>query len=104
MVPFSFTVGVAVKVTVVVSLTSLTMVLTGVVFGAMASRLPPVAVLMLSVTVVGPWYTSLPTATSSTPELAPAAMVIVLPLSRVTVTGPFCAVTGLPLASVSVAV
>ncbi|MNG33157.1 hypothetical protein D3C84_1193410 [compost metagenome] len=55
MVPFSFTVGVAVKVTEVVSLTSLTMVLTGAVFGAMASRLPPVAVLMLSVTVVGPW-------------------------------------------------
>ena len=34
---------------------TLTSVLTGAVFGAMASRLPPVAVLMLSVTVVGPW-------------------------------------------------
>ncbi|MNF92796.1 hypothetical protein D3C84_754500 [compost metagenome] len=104
MVPFSFTVGVAVKVTEVVSLTSLTMVLTGAVFGAMASRLPPDAEAIDSVTVVGPWYTSLPTTTSSTPELAPAAMVIVLPLSKVTVTGPFCAVTGLPLASVRVAV
>ncbi|MNP07685.1 hypothetical protein D3C76_997210 [compost metagenome] len=84
-------------------MTSLTMVLTGAVFGAMASKLPPDASLIDSVTVVGPWYTSFPTATSSTPELAPAAMVMVLPLSKVTVTGPFCAVTGLPLASVSVA-
>ena len=55
MVPFSFTVGVAVKVTVVVSLTSLTMVLTGAVLGAMASKLPPDAEAIDSVTVVGPW-------------------------------------------------
>ncbi|MNL65204.1 hypothetical protein D3C87_1895030 [compost metagenome] len=55
MVPFSSTLGVAVKVTVVVSLTSLTVVLTGVFTGSMDSRLPPTASLMDSVTVVGPW-------------------------------------------------
>ncbi|MNL19403.1 hypothetical protein D3C87_1406010 [compost metagenome] len=55
MVPFSSTLGVAVKVTVVVSLTSLTVVSTGVLIGLIASRLPPAASLMDSVTVVGPW-------------------------------------------------
>ncbi|MNF09586.1 hypothetical protein D3C81_2335800 [compost metagenome] len=54
MVPFSSTLGVAVRVTVVVSLTSLTVVVTGVVFGDTSSRLPPTASLMDSVTVVGP--------------------------------------------------
>ncbi|MOA67595.1 hypothetical protein D3C78_1948450 [compost metagenome] len=54
MVPFSSTLGVAVKVTVVVSLTSLTVVVTGVVFGDTSSRLPPSADLIDSVTVVGP--------------------------------------------------
>ncbi|MNY71940.1 hypothetical protein D3C86_2103910 [compost metagenome] len=55
MVPFSSTLGVAVKVTVVVSLTSVTVVSTGVLIGLIASRLPPTASLMDSVTVVGPW-------------------------------------------------
>ncbi|MNN62337.1 hypothetical protein D3C81_1776300 [compost metagenome] len=55
MVPFSSTLGVAVRVTVVVSLTSLTVVLTGVFTGSMDSRLPPSADLIDSVTVVGPW-------------------------------------------------
>ncbi|MCY1314714.1 hypothetical protein D9M68_592020 [compost metagenome] len=54
MVPFSSTLGVAVKVTVVVSLTSVTVVLTGVLIGSMDSRLPPTASLMDSVMVVGP--------------------------------------------------
>ncbi|KPU62162.1 hypothetical protein AN403_6256 [Pseudomonas fluorescens] len=52
--PFSSTLGVAVKVTVVLSLTSLTVVLTGVFTGLIASRLPPTASLMDSLTVVGP--------------------------------------------------
>ncbi|MNR21389.1 hypothetical protein D3C85_1382880 [compost metagenome] len=69
MVPFSSTLGVAVRVTVVVSLTSLTVVSTGVLIGLIASRLPPTASLMDSVTVVGPWYTSLPTVTGRVPEL-----------------------------------
>ncbi|MNG30818.1 hypothetical protein D3C87_1406020 [compost metagenome] len=54
MVPFSSTLGVALRVTVVVSLTSLTVVVTGVVFGDTNSRLPPAASLMDSVIVVGP--------------------------------------------------
>ncbi|KPU62163.1 hypothetical protein AN403_6252 [Pseudomonas fluorescens] len=54
MVPFSSTLGVAVRVTVVLSLTSLTVVLTGVFTGLIASRLPPSADLIDSVTVVGP--------------------------------------------------
>ncbi|MNL71751.1 hypothetical protein D3C87_1969590 [compost metagenome] len=54
MVPFSSTLGVAVKVTVVVSLTSVTVVLTGALIGLIASRLPPSADLIDSVTVVGP--------------------------------------------------
>ncbi|MNR49478.1 hypothetical protein D3C85_1688560 [compost metagenome] len=54
MVPFSSTLGVAVRITVVVSLTSLTVVLTGVFTGLIASRLPPAASLMDSVIVVGP--------------------------------------------------
>ncbi|MNT87345.1 hypothetical protein D3C72_2277490 [compost metagenome] len=53
----------------VVSLTSLTVVLTGVLIGLIASRLPPAASLMDSVIVVGPWYTSLPTVTGRLPEL-----------------------------------
>ncbi|KPU62194.1 hypothetical protein AN403_6271 [Pseudomonas fluorescens] len=53
MVPFSSTLGVAVKVTVVASLTSLTVVLTGVFTGLIASRLPPAAALIDSVTVSG---------------------------------------------------
>ncbi|MNR50006.1 hypothetical protein D3C85_1694680 [compost metagenome] len=69
MVPFSSTLGVAVRVTVVVSLTSLTVVFTGVLIGLIASRLPPAASLMDSVIVVGPWYTSLPTVTGRLPEL-----------------------------------
>ncbi|MNG37417.1 hypothetical protein D3C84_1247630 [compost metagenome] len=54
MVPFSSTLGVAVRVTVVVSLTSVTVVLTGALIGSMDSRLPPTASLMDSVMVVGP--------------------------------------------------
>ncbi|MNC67789.1 hypothetical protein D3C75_1183220 [compost metagenome] len=54
-VPFSLTDGVAVSFTVVASLTSVTVVFTGVLIGLIASRLPPAASLMDSVTVVGPW-------------------------------------------------
>ncbi|MNP07687.1 hypothetical protein D3C76_997230 [compost metagenome] len=52
MVPFSFTVGVAVKVTVVVSIESVIVVTAGAVLGTRFSKLPPVAPVMVVLTVL----------------------------------------------------
>ncbi|MNI97176.1 hypothetical protein D3C87_2128790 [compost metagenome] len=52
MVPFSSTLGVAVRVTVVVSIESVMVVTAGVVFGTRFSKLPPVVLVMVVLTVL----------------------------------------------------
>jgi hypothetical protein len=55
---------------------------------ASASKLPPVALLIVVETVPASTYAVSPCAgTLTVPELAPAAIVIVAPLARLTVTG-----------------
>ena len=55
---------------------------------ASASKLPPVALLMVADTLPASTYTSsLGAATLTLPEVAPAAMLMVAPLLSVTVTG-----------------
>ena len=80
--------------TVVVSIVSLMLVTASAVFGTRLSKPPPVAVVMRSVTEPASRYTSsLGAGTLMLPLLVPATMVIVRPLSSVTVTS-LCAGCG----------
>ena len=88
MLPPSATLGVAVRLTVVVSMVSVMAVVAAAGLIASASKLPPLALLIVADTLPASTYASSPgAATLTVPELAPAAMVIVAPLLRVTVTG-----------------
>ena len=92
MVPPSATMRLAVSDTVVVSMVSVTAVVAAAGLTASASKLPPVAAVIVADTLPASTYTSsLGAATLTVPELAPAAIVIVAPLLSVTVTGD-CAV------------
>ncbi|MNT19588.1 hypothetical protein D3C72_1548530 [compost metagenome] len=74
--------------TVTVSILSLITVEAGVGFGVSCSKLPPVALSMVTLTVEPLLYTSLAGVWKSTlPWVLPASMVMVWPLDRVTVTG-----------------
>ena len=85
MLPPSATLGVAVRLTVVVSIVSVTLVVAAAGLMASASKLPPEALLIVADTLPASTYTSSPcAATLTVPELAPAAMVIVAPLANVT--------------------
>ena len=88
MVPPSATLGVAVSVTVVASLSSVTLVTAAVVSIVSASRPPPLVVAIVRETVPASMYGSSPGAAIDTvPVVAPAAMLIVWPLDNVTVSG-----------------
>ena len=77
----------AVSETVVVSVVSVTAVVAAVELIASASKLPPLALLIVADTLPASTYTSSPgAATLMLPVLAPAAMVILAPLDNVTVT------------------
>ena len=85
MLPPSATVLLAVSVSVVVSIVSVTVVTAAT--GSMASGMPPPEVLaMVALMLVGSTYTSslAATGTLAVPLRAPAAMVITAPLERVT--------------------
>ncbi|CAM3811284.1 hypothetical protein PSRE111525_12450 [Pseudomonas reidholzensis] len=71
----------------VVSLASSTLVETGLWLATRFSKLPPLTPLMLVLTGAWPLPVSLLTATLTEPELWPTAMVMILPLARVTNTG-----------------
>src|SRR4051812_6299738 len=87
MLPPSATLGVALRLKVVVSIVSLTDVVAAAGLIARFSKLPPVAVLIVVDTLPASTYGSSPgAATLTLPELAPAAMVIVAPLLNPTVT------------------
>ena len=88
MLPPSATLGVAVRLTVVTSIVSVIAVVA--VAGSIArfSKLPPVALTMVVATLPASTSTSsLGAATLTVPELVPAAMVMLAPLDRFTVTG-----------------
>ena len=88
MLPPSATLGVAVRLTVVVLIVSVTLVVAAAGLIASASKLPPDALLIVADTVLASTYTSSPgAATLTVPELAPAAIVISAPLDSVTFTG-----------------
>ena len=87
MEPPSATLGVALRLTVVVSMVSDTVVVA--VAGSIASdsKLPPDAAEIVADTLPASTYMSSPgAATFTVPALAPAAMVMVAPLLSVTVT------------------
>ena len=87
MAPPSATLGVAVNDTVVVSRVSLTVVVAAAGLTTSASKLPPTALLMVADTLPASAYTSSPGAgTLTLPLLAPALIVMVAPLLRLTVT------------------
>ena len=76
------------RLTVVTSIVSLMAVTAAAPLTARFSKLPPVAVVIVAETLPASTCTSsLGAATLTLPELAPAAMVIVVPLLSVTVTG-----------------
>ena len=86
--PPSATLGVAVRLTVVVSIVSVTAVVAAAGLTTRLSKLPPVALLIVADTLPASMTTSSPgAATLTVPELAPVAMVIVAPLLSVTLTG-----------------
>src|SRR5882757_6332966 len=88
MLPPSATLGVAVRLTVVVSVVSVIAVVAAVGLTTSDSKPPPDAVLMVADTLPASMYTSsLGAATLTLPLLAPAAMPMVAPLDSVTVTG-----------------
>ena len=88
MLPPSATLGVALRLTVVVSRVSVTVVVAAAGLMASASKLPPVAAVIVADTLPASTYTSsLGAATLTVPLVAPAAMVIVAPLDSVTLTG-----------------
>ncbi len=106
--PPSFASVGAVSVTVVVLSVpgvSVTVVLTGVVPGTRFSKCsPPVTPLMAVVTVWSPLYTSSGATTETLPLDWFTPMVMVLPLSKVTVSGLVMLVTGAPFLSTRLAV
>ena len=86
--PPSATIGVAVKLTVVVSIVSVTAVVAAAPLTTRLSKLPPTALAIVADTLPASVCTSsLGAATLTLPVLAPAAIVIVAPLLSVTVTG-----------------
>ena len=88
MLPPSATLGVAVSETVVVSIVSLMLVVAAAGLIARFSKLPPAADTIVAETEPASRYTSSFGARTLTEPLeAPAAMLIVAPLLRVTVTG-----------------
>src|SRR5262245_14721826 len=88
MLPPSAALGVAVRLTVVASIVSVIAVVAAAGLIASASKLPPVALLMVADTVPASTYGSSPGAgTLTVPELLPAAIAMVAPLDNVTVTG-----------------
>src|SRR5262245_40915400 len=92
MLPPSATLGVALKLTVVASIVSVTAVVAAVGLTARLSKLPPVALLIVADTLPASTYaSSLGAATLTVPELAPAAIVMVAPLLSVTVTALWAA-------------
>ena len=87
MLPPSATLGVAVRVTVLVSVVSLTAVTAGAGLMARFSKLPPLALVMVTEVLPASTYTSSAGAgTVTVPVLAPAAMVMVALFDSVTVT------------------
>ena len=87
MVPPSATLGVAVRLSVVVAMVSVTAVVAAAGLIVRFSKLPPVADTMVRDTLPASTYTSsLGAGTLSVPLVAPAAMVIVVPPVIVTVT------------------
>jgi uncharacterized ion transporter superfamily protein YfcC len=92
MLPPSAMLGLAVRLTVVASVVSLMLVVAATVEAARLSKLPPVAPVMLRLTVLLSRYTSSPgAATLTVPLLAPLAMVMMLPPVMVTSTWPCAA-------------
>ena len=88
MLPPSATLGVAVRLTVVVPNVSVMWVTAAAGLIARLSKLPPAADAMVALTSPLSRYTSSPgAATGTLPEAAPAAIVIMVPLLRVTLTG-----------------
>ena len=88
MLPPSATLGVAVRLTVVVSTVSVMAVVAGAGLTARFSKLPPLAALIVADTLPASTIaSSVGAGTLVVPVLAPAAMVIVAPLLSVTVTG-----------------
>jgi hypothetical protein len=88
MLPPSVTLGVAVRLSVVVLSVSVTLVDAAAGLIASCSKLPPEALLIVVETVPASTYTVSPCAgTLTVPELVPAPIVIVAPLARLTVTG-----------------
>ncbi|MNP36012.1 hypothetical protein D3C76_1293690 [compost metagenome] len=78
----------AVRVRPVLSTESVMVVTAGVVLGTRFSKLPPVVLVMVVLTVLPLLKTSLAeVGTFTEPLVWPAAMVMVEPLDRVTVTG-----------------
>ena len=87
MLPPSAMLGLAVRLTVVVSSVSLMLVVAAAGLIASDSKLPPLVPLIVAETEPASVYTSsVGAATDTEPMLAPAAMVIVAPLDRFTVT------------------
>src|SRR5256885_106429 len=86
MLPPSATDGVALRLTVVALIVSLIVVVAAAGFATSDSKLPPVAVLIVTDTLPALTYTSsLGADTLTVPLEAPAAMVIVAPFDSVTV-------------------
>ena len=86
--PPSATLGVAVRVAVVTSIVSVTVVTAAAASITSDSKLPPVAVLIVRETLPASTYgSSVGAAMLTVPLVAPAAMVIVSPVDSVTVTG-----------------
>src|SRR5215831_9803277 len=87
MTPPSATLGLALRLTVVVSIVSVIAVVAAAGLIARLSKLPPLAAVMVADTLPASTYTSsLGAATLTLPLLAPAAMLIVAPLLSVTAT------------------
>src|SRR5258706_10121019 len=87
MLPPSATLGVVLRLTVVVSIVSVTEVVAADGLTTSDSKLPPDALLIVADTLPASTMASSPgAATFAVPELAPAAMVMVAPLDKLTVT------------------
>ena len=92
MQPPSATLGVAVRLTVVVSSVAVMLVVVAAGLTTRFSKLPPVADAIVVVIEPASRYTSsLGAATLAVPDEAPAAIMMTLPLESVTVTGDWAA-------------
>ena len=92
MLPPSATLGVAVRLTVVVSSVSVMLVVAATGLTTRFSKLPPVADAIVAETEPASRYTSSPgAAILAVPDEAPAAIMMTLPLESVTVTGDWAA-------------